>query len=73
MDGNFQETGNVIDRVDIVTLDGKIQELSTRQLAFGYRWSSFQQMVDLAAITTVTFKLKPTTTAREQQRTFLKR
>ncbi|XP_020268600.1 uncharacterized protein LOC109844003 [Asparagus officinalis] len=66
-----QETSNVIDRVDIVTSDGEFQKLRRSQLTFGYRWSSLQQMVDLAAIASVTFKLSPETTAREQQRKFL--
>lgn len=63
-----QETEDVISSVEIVTRNGELRVLSRNQIDFGYRWSSFQEMEDLAAILAVTFKLIPETTARDRQR-----
>ncbi|EHA8590435.1 putative UDP-N-acetylenolpyruvoylglucosamine reductase-like [Cocos nucifera] len=68
-----QETGDVIDSVEMVTMDGEIRVLRRSDMAFGYRWSTFQQMKDLAAIVAVTFRLVPAETTRERQRAFLER
>lgn len=68
-----QETGDVIESVEIVATDGEVRVLGRSELAFGYRWSTFQEMADLAAITAVTFRLTPAATARERQRAFLER
>ncbi|CAL9126429.1 unnamed protein product [Musa acuminata var. zebrina] len=68
-----QETGDVVDSVEIVTMDGELQVLRRSELVFGYRWSAFQDMKDLAAIVAVTFRLTPSTAATERQRAFLER
>ncbi|XP_008807119.3 UDP-N-acetylenolpyruvoylglucosamine reductase-like [Phoenix dactylifera] len=68
-----QETGHVIDSVEMVTMDGEVRVLRRSDLAFGYRRSTFQQMEDLAAIVAVTFRLVPAETARERQRALLER
>ncbi|XP_072985788.1 uncharacterized protein [Typha latifolia] len=70
---NGQETGNVIDAVEVVTKEGELRELKRNDIAFGYRWSSFQEMKDLAAIVAVTFRLMPEEKARERQRALLER
>lgn len=69
----MQETGDVVQRVELLTRDGEIRIMERSELGFGYRWSSFQEMVDLAAIVAVTFKLMPAAEARERQRTYLER
>ncbi|WOL09459.1 hypothetical protein Cni_G18212 [Canna indica] len=70
---NSQETGDVVDNVEIITTDGELQVLRRAELAFGYRWSSFQAMNNLAAILAVTFRLTPSVSTRELQRAFLER
>ncbi|KAM0945835.1 putative UDP-N-acetylmuramate dehydrogenase [Dioscorea sansibarensis] len=70
---NGQETGDVIESVEIVTMDGELRVLGRSELDFGYRWSSFQEMDDLAAILAVTFRLSPAPSARDRQKAFLER
>ncbi|KAL5743301.1 hypothetical protein ACOSQ2_026417 [Xanthoceras sorbifolium] len=70
---NGQETGDVIDSVDIVTVKGTIQRLERNDLNFGYRSSTFQDMEDLAAIVAVTFRLQQSGSARRKQQECLGR
>ncbi|PIA33280.1 hypothetical protein AQUCO_04100003v1 [Aquilegia coerulea] len=68
---NGQETADVIDSVEIVTVDGRLKTLNREELSFGYRKSPFQEMEDLAAVTAVTFRLIPSVSAKERQQTML--
>ncbi|KAK2652238.1 hypothetical protein Ddye_012094 [Dipteronia dyeriana] len=70
---NAQETGDVIDSVDVVTVQGKLQRLEKNDLNFGYRSSTFQDMKDLAAIVAVTFQLQESGSARTKQQECLER
>lgn len=70
---NGQETAHSIDTVEIITTEGKFQTLKRRDLSFGYRSSSFQDMKDLAAITAVTFRLKRSESTRKRQQEYLER
>lgn len=54
---NLQETADIIDNVDILTTENKLQRLRRNELNFAYRSSPFQCMDDLAAIVGVTFRL----------------
>ncbi|KAK9091317.1 hypothetical protein Sjap_024494 [Stephania japonica] len=45
-----QETSDTVNSVEIVTIDGERRVFDRNDLAFGYRWSCFQEMEDLAAI-----------------------
>ncbi|KAI9160599.1 hypothetical protein LWI28_009829 [Acer negundo] len=65
---NAQEIGDVIDSVDVVTVQGKLQRLQKNDLNFGYRSSTFQDMKDLAAIVVVTFQLQESGSARTKQK-----
>lgn len=69
----MKETGDVIDSVDIVTVQGKIQRLERDDLKFGYRSSTFQDMKDLAAIYAVTFRLQESGSAKRKQQEWLER
>ncbi|XP_041998337.1 UDP-N-acetylenolpyruvoylglucosamine reductase-like [Salvia splendens] len=55
---NGQETADAVESVEIMTRDGEYMTLNRSELGFVYRWSSFRDMKELAAITAVTFKLK---------------
>nr|CAD1838440.1 unnamed protein product [Ananas comosus var. bracteatus] len=70
---NEQDTGSVIDEVEIVTTEGEVQRLRRSDIAFGYRWSSFQEMTDLAAILSARFRLTAAEKSRERQRALLER
>ncbi|KAL0920980.1 hypothetical protein M5K25_008003 [Dendrobium thyrsiflorum] len=70
---NGQETAEVVESVEVVNREGGVRALGKEDLRFGYRWSSLQEMDDLAAILTVTFRLRPAPAARNRQREFLER
>ncbi|KAJ8641666.1 hypothetical protein MRB53_018360 [Persea americana] len=70
---NGQESADTIENVSIITMDGSHRVLNRSELAFGYRRSCFQQMEDMAAIVAVAFKLTPSVSAMEWQRTYLER
>ncbi|KAK6927945.1 UDP-N-acetylenolpyruvoylglucosamine reductase, C-terminal [Dillenia turbinata] len=70
---NGQETADVIESVEIVTMDGIFHTLRGNELNFGYRFSPFQIMENLAAITAVTFKLEHSESARRRQLEYLER
>ncbi|KAK3218237.1 hypothetical protein Dsin_012207 [Dipteronia sinensis] len=69
----MKETGDVIDSVDVVTVQGNLQRLEKNDLNFGYRSSTFQDMKDLAAIVAVTFQLQESGSARAKQQECLER
>ncbi|KAG0455130.1 hypothetical protein HPP92_024124 [Vanilla planifolia] len=68
-----QETADVVETVEVVTREGEVKLLGREDVSFGYRWSSMQEMKELAAILAVTFRLHPSTAARNRQRMFLDR
>ncbi|KAK8952565.1 hypothetical protein KSP39_PZI003643 [Platanthera zijinensis] len=68
---NGQETAEVVESVEVVTREGDVRILGRDEVRFGYRWSSLQDMQDLAAIIAVTFRLRSAPAARERQREFL--
>ncbi|RWR82229.1 UDP-N-acetylenolpyruvoylglucosamine reductase [Cinnamomum micranthum f. kanehirae] len=70
---NGQESADTIENVSIIRMDGSHRVLNRSELAFGYRRSCFQKMEDMAAIVAVTFKLTPSVSAMEWQRTYLER
>ncbi|KAH0464022.1 hypothetical protein IEQ34_006808 [Dendrobium chrysotoxum] len=70
---NGQETAEVVESVEVVNREGEIRVLGKEDLKFGYRWSSLQEMDDLAGILAVTFRLRPAPAARNRQREFLER
>lgn len=70
---NGQETGEAVESVEVVSREGEVRILGRDDVRFGYRWSSLQDMQDLAAIIAVTFRLRPVPAARDRQREFLDR
>lgn len=70
-----QCTADAVDSVDIVTVGGGRRVLRREELTFGYRTSPFQCMNDLAAILSVTFRLKRSdpTSARSKLEQFNQR
>ncbi|KAL3844879.1 hypothetical protein ACJIZ3_002282 [Penstemon smallii] len=70
---NGQETGDVVECVEMITKEGEYRVMERSELSFGYRISPFQGMKDLAAITCVTFRLKCSNSARKMQQEYLKR
>ncbi|XWS75465.1 hypothetical protein CRYUN_Cryun01aG0090800 [Craigia yunnanensis] len=58
---------------NIVKTEGNFQTLNRVDLSFGYRSSPFQDMKDLAAIISVTFRLQSSVSARKRQLELLKR
>ncbi|KAG9448919.1 hypothetical protein H6P81_008884 [Aristolochia fimbriata] len=68
-----QETADSIESVEIITTDGIKRVLQRKELAFGYRTSSFQEMKDLAAIVSVTFRLNRSATAKTKLQRHLER
>ncbi|XP_057809593.1 uncharacterized protein LOC131023946 [Salvia miltiorrhiza] len=69
----LKETGDAVESVEIMTSEGEYKILKRGDLSFGYRWSSFQEMSDLAVITAVTFKLKVLEIAKKNQQEYLER
>lgn len=67
------ETGEVVEAVEVVDRDGEVRVLGREELGFGYRWSSLQEMEDVAAIVAVTFRLWWSPAARDRQRKFFDR
>ncbi|KAM6567280.1 hypothetical protein CsatA_026408 [Cannabis sativa] len=70
---NGQETANVVESIDVVTIDGKLQRFERADLMFGYRSSPFQRMPNLAAIVAVTFRLQSSTISRTKLQQYLER
>lgn len=70
---NGQETADVLESAEVVNREGEVSVLGREDVRFGYRWSSLQEMEDLAAIVAVTFQLWPAPAARDRQREFLDR
>lgn len=70
---NRQETADVVESVDFVTTDGRLQRLERADLNFGYRSSPFQSMPDLAAIVAVTFRLQSSGTSKTRLQEYLER
>ncbi|GMN28087.1 hypothetical protein TIFTF001_001920 [Ficus carica] len=70
---NGQETADVVESVDFVTTDGRLQRLERADLNFGYRSSPFQSMPDLAAIVAVTFQLQSSGTSKTRLQEYLER
>ncbi|XP_042041421.1 UDP-N-acetylenolpyruvoylglucosamine reductase-like [Salvia splendens] len=70
---NGQETADAVESVEIMMREGECMILNRSELDFGYRWSSFRNMKELAAITAVTFKLKVSESARKNQQEYLER
>ncbi|KAG6412450.1 hypothetical protein SASPL_125129 [Salvia splendens] len=68
---NGQETADAVESVEIMTRDGEYMTLNRSELGFVYRWSSFRDMKELAAITAVTFKLKVSESAKKNQQIYL--
>ncbi|PKA65292.1 hypothetical protein AXF42_Ash005624 [Apostasia shenzhenica] len=68
-----QETAEVVESVEVVMRDGDFRVLTREEVRYGYRWSSLQEMDDMAAIVAVTFRLSPAPAARDRQRKFLAR
>ncbi|KAK9105765.1 hypothetical protein Scep_022609 [Stephania cephalantha] len=68
-----KETSDTVDSVEIITIDGENRVFDRIDLAFGYRWSCFQEMEDLAAIVSVTFCLKASSSSRERQKDYMAR
>ncbi|KAK9091313.1 hypothetical protein Sjap_024490 [Stephania japonica] len=68
-----QETSDTVNSVEIVTIDGERRVFDRNNLAFGYRWSCFQEMEDLAAIVSVTFRLKASSLSRARQQDYMAR
>ncbi|XP_068638714.1 uncharacterized protein [Aristolochia californica] len=68
-----QETADTIESVEIVTIDGIQLVLQRKELTFGYRTSSFQEMEDLAAIVAVTFRLNRCASAKTRLQMHLER
>lgn len=62
---NGCETGQTLVSVDFVTSDGELVCLTKEQLAFSYRFSSFQERE--GAIVGATFRLKKSSEARQKQ------
>jgi UDP-N-acetylmuramate dehydrogenase len=62
---NGHETCETLMSVDYITETGELVTFSRQQLAFHYRFSSFQQMK--GAIVGATFRLIPSSLAREKQ------
>ncbi|XP_062107370.1 uncharacterized protein LOC133818488 [Humulus lupulus] len=70
---NGQETADVVESVDVVTIDGKLQRFERADLIFGYRSSPFQRMPNLAAIVAVTFRLQSSRTSKTKLQEYLER
>ncbi|KAH6825880.1 hypothetical protein C2S53_001296 [Perilla frutescens var. hirtella] len=70
---NGQETADAVESVEIITSEGQRMILRRSDLDFRYRWSSFQGMNNLAAITAVTFQLKLSKSAKKNQQEYLER
>ncbi|KAL3844880.1 hypothetical protein ACJIZ3_002283 [Penstemon smallii] len=70
---NGQESGDVVESVEIITTEGEYRVMDRSELSFGYRLSPFQGMKDLAAISCVTFRLKCSKSARRRQQEYLER
>ncbi|KAG0603838.1 hypothetical protein M758_10G124300 [Ceratodon purpureus] len=70
-----QETGDVVQNVEIVTTSGVSCSLSrdAGELKFEYRTSPFQKMRDSAVIVAATFELQPSPDSRQRQRMYLER
>lgn len=69
----LKETADVVDSIDTIKTDGRLQTLGKIDLNFGYRSSSFQYMEDLAAIVAVTFRLHPSGSSQKRLQEYLKR
>ena len=69
----MKETADAVESVEIMTREGEYVILNRSELGFGYRWSSFRDMKELAAITAVTFKLKVSKTAKKNQQEYMER
>lgn len=69
----LKETAQSIQSVEIITTEGQFRTLNKSELSFGYRYSSFRDMEDLAAITAVTFGLERSNSARKRQHEYLER
>lgn len=63
---NGCETGQVVTAVDVLSPDGRLTRWPREALAFGYRYSSFQQMKGV--ITGAVFHLHRDSTASQRQR-----
>lgn len=59
--------------MEIVTTDGSKHLLLREGLSYSYRTSPFQKLQGFAAIIAATFELKPSSSCREQQKTYLER
>ncbi|GFQ02580.1 UDP-n-acetylenolpyruvoylglucosamine reductase [Phtheirospermum japonicum] len=70
---NVQETAGAVESIEIITTKGEYKTIKRRDLSFSYRSSPFQDMNDLASITTVTFRLKVSQSAKKKQQGYLKR
>ncbi|XP_031396953.1 uncharacterized protein LOC116207947 isoform X4 [Punica granatum] len=70
---NGQETADVVDSVNILTTEYKLQRYRRNELNFGYRYSACQDMNDLAAIVEATFRLQSSGSARTRQLEYLER
>lgn len=68
-----QETGDVVESVELVTTSGDSRSLSRGEMSFEYRTSPFQQMRDSAVIVAATFALQPNSEAKQRQRMYLER
>ncbi|XP_041997403.1 UDP-N-acetylenolpyruvoylglucosamine reductase-like [Salvia splendens] len=70
---NGQETADAVESVEIMTREGECVIFKRSELGFGYRWSSFQDMKELAAITAVTFTLKVSESEKKNQQEYMER
>ncbi|XP_024383863.1 uncharacterized protein [Physcomitrium patens] len=70
-----QETGDVVQNVEILTTSGVSHSLSrdAGELKFDYRFSPFQKMSDFSVIVAATFDLQPNSDAKQRQRIYLER
>ncbi|XP_031499840.1 uncharacterized protein LOC116264057 isoform X2 [Nymphaea colorata] len=68
-----QEISDVIESVEIITINGEHRLIGRNDLLFYYRQSSFQKMQDLAAIVAVTFHLTPSSTSKTKAEEYLSR
>ncbi|CAN6451615.1 unnamed protein product [Victoria cruziana] len=68
-----QEISDVVESVEIITVNGEHRLIGRKELLFHYRRSSFQEMQDLAAIVAITFHLTPSSTSKKKAEEYLNR